>query len=83
VAEGALAHPGALGGGVTADEEGAVLILRGRPRQRLRLGEERTPGESPCPGCGTYYFHLHVLGCEMEECPACGGTLADCACDEG
>lgn len=56
------------------------LLLRGREHARLRVGEEGPPGESPCPGCGAYYFTLHVTGCEDEQCPACGGQLVTCGC---
>jgi hypothetical protein len=45
---------------------------------RLRVGEETPPCESPCPGCGAYYFAMHEEGCEYEQCPKCGGPLVDC-----
>jgi hypothetical protein len=47
---------------------------------RLRVGEETPPCDSPCPGCGAYYFALHEDGCEYEQCPRCGGALARCDC---
>jgi hypothetical protein len=50
---------------------------------RLRVGEETPPCESPCPGCGAYYFALHEDGCEYEQCPRCGGALARCDCGGG
>jgi hypothetical protein len=65
------------------DDEGRepeTLSLGGVAHARLRLGEEKPPGESPCPGCGAYYFGLHGAGCEYEQCPACGGQLAGCGC---
>ncbi len=63
--------------------EGDSLHLRGRDYPRLRVGEESPPGDSPCPGCGAYYFTLHTTGCEYEACPACGGQLASCDCASG
>jgi hypothetical protein len=48
---------------------------------RLRVGEETPPCESPCPGCGAYYFAAHAQGCEFEQCPRCGGARASCECD--
>jgi hypothetical protein len=45
---------------------------------RLRVGEETPPGESPCPGCGAYYFALHEPGCEFEQCAVCEGQLVAC-----
>jgi hypothetical protein len=66
---------------VVDDEEAApTLHLNGREHARLRVGEERPPLESPCPGCGAYYFTLHATGCEDEQCPACGGQLVSCGC---
>ncbi len=62
------------------DSEAPTIRLRDETRARLRVGEEKPPCESPCPGCGAYYFALHATGCEYEQCPACGGQLASCAC---
>ncbi len=62
-------------------DEIETLSLGGETHRRLRLGEEEPPGESPCPGCGTYYFALHEIGCEYEQCPRCRGQLAACGCD--
>lgn len=52
------------------------------PETRLRVGEETPPVESPCPGCGAYYFTQHAPDCEYEQCPSCGGALAECACED-
>ena len=57
-----------------------TLTLGGSTRARLRVGEEKPPCESPCAGCGAYYFALHLTGCEVEQCPVCGGQLATCGC---
>jgi hypothetical protein len=38
-------------------------------RPRVRVGLEREPVESPCPGCGAYYFDFHEIACEYEERP--------------
>jgi hypothetical protein len=61
-------------------ERSETLILGGEAYARLRLGEEKPPGESPCPGCGAYYFALHETGCDCEQCPCCGGSLVSCGC---
>ncbi len=66
----------------TPDEgdEPESVVLGGTVFARLRVGQERPPCESPCPGCGAYYFGLHATGCEYEQCPACGGQLEACGC---
>jgi hypothetical protein len=65
-----------------ADDEGDLDSLErdGERFARRRIGEERDPVESPCPGCGAYFFDVHVMGCEEEECPVCGDLLCACMC---
>ena len=62
--------------------EATTIVVQGRATDRVRVGEERAPAESPCPGCGAYYFDTHEAGCDYEECPACGGSLVACGCDQ-
>lgn len=62
------------------NREGETVTLEGETYARLRLGEEQPPGESPCPGCGAYYFALHDAGCEYEQCPRCRGQRVTCGC---
>ena len=65
------------------DGEGAAIVsIDGRDYPRVRLGEEREPEESPCPGCGAYYGALHEWGCDIEECPRCGGQRIRCGCTD-
>ena len=33
-----------------------------------------------CHDCGVKEGQLHVLGCDMERCPFCGGQLIGCNC---
>jgi hypothetical protein len=35
-----------------------------------------------CGDCDAKEGQLHVLGCDMEPCPAGGGQLISCDCDE-
>jgi hypothetical protein len=62
------------------DRAPETIVLSGRAYARVRVGEEKPPCESPCPGCGAYYFDVHAPGCEFEQCPRCGGQLAACGC---
>jgi hypothetical protein len=33
-----------------------------------------------CPGCGVQTGRLHQVGCDCEQCPACGRYLVACPC---
>jgi hypothetical protein len=34
----------------------------------------------PCHDCNCQVGEIHVLGCDMERCPKCGGQLIGCGC---
>src|SRR4051794_39767514 len=36
----------------------------------------------PCPECIAEPGMYHESGCEEEQCPYCGGCLADCPCKD-
>ena len=54
--------------------------------QRIRYGDEKYWGrkklkaEHVCHDCAALPGQLHVPGCDMEECPACGGQSISCGC---
>ena len=57
----------------------------GIERTRVRWGAEadwpHKPGE-PCGDCLTPWGELHHPGCDIEECPRCGGQAMTCGCTE-
>ena len=65
------------------DDEGgghATYFIEGEELPRVPFGMEREREDSPCPGCGAYFGDFHQAGCDVEECPRCGGQVATCGC---
>ena len=59
--------------------------IAGERLARVPFGRERAAGPTParCPDCGAGPGELHVPGCEVEQCPACGGRVISCDCAYG
>ena len=52
---------------------------------RIAYGSERAFGRAaarrgPCGDCGVLAAGIHHLGCDLEECPRCGGQFFSCNC---
>lgn len=52
---------------------------------RVRYGDEVDwhADAAPCHDCGAIKGELHVDGCDVEQCPACGGQAFGCECIVG
>ncbi len=59
------------------------MILGDRRPDRVRYGKETNgwTAEHPCHDCRVIDGEYHVPGCDVEQCPECGGQLIGCDCD--
>ncbi len=62
---------------------GEMLLVDGMVLERIRFGQELSGWGDEfdnCPDCGVAHGGLHQPGCDIEECPKCGGQIIACEC---
>jgi len=57
------------------------LVINSREYDRVPYGDEEVPLNHPqCDDCGVPRGALHLLGCDLEQCPRCLGQVISCDC---
>lgn len=55
---------------------------KGKKFKRIPYGSESGwDASEPCHDCNVVKGKIHHAGCDVEDCPKCGGQMLSCDCD--
>lgn len=60
------------------DPRAMRIELKGKIYDRVPYKADEP--ESVCGDCDAADGEIHELGCDLEDCPCCGGQLITCGC---
>ena len=70
----------------TSDGRGvSFVVIGGKKYERIKRGSKRDMFPTwygRCHDCGARRGQYHHMMCDVERCPACGGQMFLCGCDD-
>lgn len=61
---------------IEAAQEQPKVVISGKEYARIKYGSEKDAwgaDQHPCGDCAAIKGQYHVPGCDIEQCPCCGG----------